>query len=355
MKTQQQTKCICILTLLCVCLSCNAAPIIDSLDSSVLEKSATLSGCPVPYTPDGYESSVLVYKDSLLIVTNQADGVNCPFLLEVFSLPNMKQTGSYLEFGGGDNQFFFIIPYLSGDKLLLNDVVKKSVTGIDLNAASGLMAEPSSFRQITFTSQKMTWYKDRILLLNPCYFEGNKGQSNNQPRTVATDTSMQWTAPKVPYFATNVTQGSLVVEPHTGKIAFLDGNASLVEFYSQVGTQPVKKVTGPDYSVPEYLIIEAGAESKTVLISKNATSFYVDAVSDNQRIYAAYRSITDGENDYLFCFDWDGNLLKSYKLNGQVKNLSLSADGKAIYVWHNKVDEKKPAESDRLYLYQLIN
>src|SRR5574344_1351995 len=216
----KQIKIIYLLTIMCVLISCKTSNVIDSINISALEKSDSLFGSPISYIADGFESSVYVYNDSFIIVFNQADGTKCNDIIEVFNFKNMTPTMSYLEFGNEDGKFFYVLPYWSKDKLLLNDIVKKQIMVTNLSHNSDFIVDSSSPHQINFSVQGMTWYKDRLVLLNPCYFEDGKGGSNNQPRLVATDVSLQWTAPNVKYFSSNVTQGSLLAESQKNKIAF---------------------------------------------------------------------------------------------------------------------------------------
>ena len=66
---------------------------------------------------------------------------------------------------------------------------------------------------------------------------------------------------------------------------------------------------------------------------------------------AAYRHVDSPDYDYIFRFDWDGNILGTYRLDCKVRTLSMSADGKSVYVWADVGGDRAAA---RLYCYDLL-
>ena len=70
----------------CAAVSCRAQAFSDVLENDLLENAVRLSPRVLEYVPDGFESSVYVWRDSLAIVLNTADGKECMNILEVFRI-----------------------------------------------------------------------------------------------------------------------------------------------------------------------------------------------------------------------------------------------------------------------------
>ena len=73
----------------CAAVSCRAQAVSDVLENDLLENAVRLSPRALEYVPDGFESSVYVWRDSLAIVLNTADGNECMNILEVFRIPSI--------------------------------------------------------------------------------------------------------------------------------------------------------------------------------------------------------------------------------------------------------------------------
>ena len=304
----------------CAAVSCRAQAVSDVLENDLLENAVRLSPRALEYVPDGFESSVYVWRDSLAIVLNTADGKECMNILEVFRIQDWSVLGTALPYGSGAGEFFYMQSALGGDSLILFDIV-------------------------------ITGYDDRILMLNPRYFEDSSGHSNRQPRLAVTDISWQWTVPETEYFPTNVTQGSLAADAARGRVFFFDGNSSMAELYDGDLSRPVRIMTGPDFSAPEYVFVPGNEGVVSVYRKADPAASYVCAASDGSQVLAAYRHVDSPDYDYIFRFDWDGNILGTYRLNCRVRTLSLSADGKSVYVWADTGGDRAAA---RLYRYDLL-
>lgn len=336
----------------CTAVSCRAQVVSDVYGTDVLEEAVRLSPRVLEYDPDGFESSVYVWRDSLVIVLNRADGKECMDILEVFRIQDWSMLGTSLPYGSGAGEFFYMQSALSGDCLILFDIVKKQFVVLKPDAQrKDWLEDIRPTAAVSYVAQAFTGYGDRMLMLNPRYFEDSNGHSNRQSRLAVTDTSWQWTVPETEYFPTNVTQGSLVADAERGRVLFFDGNSSTAELYDEDISRPVRVMTGPDFSAPAYVFVPENEGVVSVYRKADPTAHYVCAASDSSQVLAAYRHVDSLDYDYIFRFDWEGNLLGSYRLDCRVRTLSLSADGKSVYVWADTGGDRVAA---RLYRYVLL-
>lgn len=336
-------------SLLITATSCRAQTVSKVYDSRIIENVTRLSPEVSGYVPDGHETSVYVWRDSLVLVLNHADGDKCKDVMETFLLEDFSPAGTYLPFGSGPGQFFYVLTALKGDSLVVFDIVKKQVLASSLGAAEeGRIMDTSSAVSVSYISQALAMYGNRLLLLNPRYFEGPDGRSNHQPLLVMTDTLLQWTVPGTEYFPTNVVKGSLAADPGKGKVFFFDSYSATACLYAGDMRRPLMQLLGPGLDKPEYMFVTGQDGTVSVYHESTPATHYVDAVSDGMQVIAAYRDGNGG--DFLFRFDWDGNLLDIFRLEGHVRTLSLSMDGSAVYVWEESVEENSAA---RLCRYRL--
>ena len=214
----------------CAAVSCRAQAVSDVLENDLLENAVRLSPRALEYVPDGFESSVYVWRDSLAIVLNTADGKECMDILEVFRIQDWSILGTALPYGSGGGEFFYMQSALGGDSLILFDIVKKQFVVLDPDARrKDWLEDIRPTAAVSYVAQAFIGYDDRVLMLNPRYFEDSSGHSNRQPRLAVTDTSWQWTVPETEYFSTNVTQGSLAADAERGRVFFFDGNSSMAD------------------------------------------------------------------------------------------------------------------------------
>ena len=214
----------------CAAVSCRAQVVSDVLENDLLENAVRLSPRALEYVPDGFESSVYVWRDSLAIVLNTADGKECMNILEVFRIQDWSVLGTALPYGSGAGEFFYMQSALGGDSLILFDIVKKQFVVLEPDARrKDWLEDIRPTAAVSYVAQAFIGYDDRVLMLNPRYFEDSSGHSNRQPRLAVTDTSWQWTVPETEYFSTNVTQGSLAADAERGRVVFFDGNSSMAE------------------------------------------------------------------------------------------------------------------------------
>lgn len=336
----------------CAAVSCRAQAVSDVLENDLLENAVRLSPRALEYVPDGFESSVYVWRDSLAIVLNTADGKECMNILEVIRIQDWSMSGTALPYGSGPEEFFYMQSALCGDSLILFDIVKKQFVVLEPDARrKDWLEDTRPTAAVSYVAQAFTGYDDRILMLNPRYFEDSSGHSNRQPRLAVTDTSWQWTVPETEYFSTNVTQGSLAADAERGRVFFFDGNSSMAELYDGDLSRPVRIMTGPDFSAPEYVFVPGNEGVVSVYRKADPAARYVCAASDGSQVLAAYRHVDFPDSDFIFRFDWDGNILCAYRLDCKVRTLSMSADGKSVYVWADVGGDRAAA---RLYCYDLL-
>ena len=125
----------------------------------------------------------------------------------------------------------------------------------------------------------------------------------------------------------------------------------MAELYDGDLSRPMRIMTGPDFSAPEYVFVPGNEGVVSVYRKADPAARYVCAASDGSQVLAAYRHVDSPDYDFIFRFDWDGNILCAYRLDCRVRTLSMSADGKSVYVWADAGEDRAAA---RLYRYDLL-
>lgn len=142
--------------------------------------------------------------------------------------------------------------------------------------------------------------------------------------------------PKIPVDVTDTTflnmgfQNFSAISPNGKMLANIVPNSEILEGFSFENNH-IKNTFSKHWSMKPFGLIQDGPVSG-VSHSSQATGFKNLAVNDNH-IYCVYSNVPLEDNkdlaaygEFLFCFDWKGNVKKVYKLNWPLRTIVVSED-----------------------------
>ena len=131
----------------------------------------------------------------------------------------------------------------------------------------------------------------------------------------------------------NVSQGTIQINPSKNRIVYMSKNDDIMEIYDNA-LNPKKRIIGPRLFDLKY-----GGEEKDPAAKGEITYTYLRSCSDENYYYAAYlgqvfpvaffsgSSIYNLDTSFVMQFDWDGTLVKCYRLPFVPRSLFVK-DGK---------------------------
>lgn len=289
----------------------------EVLGQDVKETALRISPDAVYELPDSlYSYYAIVCDGRYAVCAMETDDYSA----EVFDLRTGEVSGRFLHYGNGPQEVLFPQYYMNGDTLYVNDVSKKKLYAVPARTLPE--ASIATTYDVEFMSSSILPYKGQLLALNPYYFKNDKMGIDNGERMLFLSDGKEKPYDESKMFAMNVVQGKLLYSSDSETIVYADGTEPLVVFFDS-GLEPFKTVRGPvDYDVK---YIEAAGELAFV---GTACTSYLSACADDRYVYLLYegqeRSVSDDDVDwehsdhdqYVFQFDWEGNFVESYVLEG---------------------------------------
>lgn len=285
-----------------------------------------------------YAKEFLVYDDSILIVLNKkhTDG----FFLEFYNLSHQKSMRKMYRLGNGPTEMLSAKIYLNKDTLNVTDYVKGQVAFVNMDSVvKNPLYNPLPIKHQVNGSYHAIAYKDSFLLENPyCFADKRIGIEQNAPRFIVTDGKRPYTyATNYKYYTRNVVAGSIISNYFKQKIVYACMNSSRIEIYD-TALRLQKIIEGPirleaDYSVSnEY-------DNNEVIFKTNIPYAYLDYCVDDDYLYLTYfgdvlphnRNMKDYPN-WILKYDWEGNLIKSYFLDGYILAISKGSAKECLYI-----------------------
>lgn len=138
-------------------------------------------------------------------------------------------------------------------------------------------------------------------------------------------------------------QGPFVTNPSKTKVVYAVTSADIIHFYD-VSADDIKIIKKHEGSYPDYTPYEEGT---SVGATQNATSnlWYISAAATDQFVYLLYsgRSVAQHpmsfwSSEEVHVYDWDGNMVKKYKLDAPCTTLCVSPDDKKLWATANLPD-----------------
>ena len=295
-----------------------------------------------------------VYKDTILLVMN-AENPN-PTLLKIMNLSTMQVINNFYPKGNGPYEILGMSGFVDHNQLLVMDIFSERVSIFNIDSA---LINGESYKPKMFTPNDYSWVtscvlSDSILLVKNRWYVEDAGQFNTNDRTPE-------------FYFYNLNGGREYEFVHNSELfnstanACLVANPKLKQIFCAYNRWPKfklldyelkveKTIYGPD----DFFAVEYGESVRGGELVVYDYNVYSEDIAANdeyifvynkrskqipEESFASPTDVTEAcielsiENGELFQFDWDGNLVGRYKVDGNAfYTLSLSEqDPKLIY------------------------
>ena len=247
------------------------------------------------------------------------------YVLELESMESKKNTKSFVKYGKEKDELLLASASRGREQLLLHDLLQGKIMVVDIDRAVKDDSYQPETLPCNIVSQEIIPANERELYyLNPYSWEAGA------PRFYRSDQKGQESRHrKGKKNGFSVINGELVFNKEQHKVAFADRFNPDIEIWTDKG------ILLHRIRVDE----ERTAEIQEVDINGVKDYFFVNSIpccfssanGDDSVLVAAYQN-AQGES-CIFVLDWDGALLRSFRVPGNVMEVSLSSSGKAIYCW----------------------
>ncbi len=258
---------------------------------------------------------------------------------EVYDLATGTMAGRLLHYGNGPGEVLFPRYSVNCDTIYVNDFSRKKLHSIPISSLPS--GKVSKTYDVEFMSASYFPHRGSLVALNPYWFSDEEtGIDNGEPLLFRSD------GKEIPYdtdkvFSLNVTQGELLSSPDGERIMYARMSEPYVVFLDG-DLRTVREVHGPMDCKARYVEGAGGLG-----FWGSSCHSYMSSCADAESVYLLYegveRSLRDDSIDwdhsphdlYVFRFDWDGELVSSYVLDGVtsvVTNLSSGPVPGTLYV-----------------------
>ena len=322
------------------------------LDESVLSEAVPLQIADAWYPVDSiYSSHFYVFADTILIVENIRMAGH---FLDFYHIPTQSLIAEKLSYGEGPGEWLFAQIYNEGNALHAIDYVNARFCYLDIEKvlrSPQYMPELIPYPRNVITSPPVM-LGDSVFCVNPFHYVNRRMRIDQQPPRFygvekgcrQIDIPMDFD-----YMTVNVGQGTTGSSDEQGKLFFASHETSTIEFYDS-SLKLLKKVCGP-LSLPEAnLSVSTNKKGHREVCYKRNNMFYTydQYTACNDRLYFLYKGVCgtwdeiDNSPSYILCFDWDGNLLESYRSPVPIKSLSASRKEHGTFYATVKDEEDNP-------------
>lgn len=305
------------------------------LDRSIMDTANVLisetSSFRVPITT----GNLYVWRDSIAVVIHKK-GSRRKFL-ELYNINSGRLINSYFHEGNGPDEILECISTYNNDTVLLEDIQKHNLAIIPLDSMLNIKYKPTLVRT-DVKSQRIWPYKGKLLGVNPnCFTDKRQRIQNGGNRFIISDSNFVYSEKeRYKYDTYNLTSAGIIIGYSQNRIIYYSQVYPVIEIYD-TGLNLLKKIEGPDLPHdPEYFLY-----GDFYYVFKNEVPHaYTYHCCDSSFFYLAYigeYSSYQGKkvedlNSWIFKFDWDGNFIESYHIDTYIETLSVSDDGKVLYI-----------------------
>ena len=275
------------------------------------------------------------YKDSILVVLNTP--VKDGFFLELANLCTKEKYGSFIHYGNGPAEMLNVNAVLNNGRMLVRDFAKYQIARFDVDSALAnisYVCAPVRFSNNAGSPFVNFLDDNRLIMLNPYYFENPEMKiSNGESRFIVGDAGSKFTLlseGSKKYYSYNVEQGDIIVNNEEDRVIYASLFSPRVEIYD-CQLNPLKLLTGPDDMDIRYAIEDGSVCFYDIPYA------YMGSAEAEDGFYLLYIGEFLGDEDYqkmqsyIFKFDWDGNVLKSYHCGQYLNSISISSEDDVFY------------------------
>lgn len=327
----------------------------SGIDTIILTTSFEESSRPVSSTHINLEKEFIyakqyyIYNDSILIVVNKPSRENK--FIELWNMKGHNIVGSYFTLGNGPGEMLLVQARLDGNTLIVRDIQKGQVSFLEIDSI--LFNDNYEVKVIKHEMMTPDINRDQfgnLIYENPFCFTNKEYSIDNDvnSRFLIGDESFQDKSINNYRFNTfNISQGILVSKSDKSKYFHCSYYHPYIEIYDK-NLMMLRKI-----------IIDDDDLKKQEFITTNSENSSFTNVAFSTTIPYAFRGICASENyvfvsyigklyaptladltspypksintSYIMKFDWDGNLIDSYKYDGYINSISIGSDESTIY------------------------
>ena len=274
--------------------------------------------------------------DDILVVQNYVNSDR--HLLEFVDMNTMKIQRQALMVGNGPGEVINAIIINSGKYLNVDDFMKSRFAKIDVAAYLNDKESVITFRDYSFDSQRLDFWKDgRYICINPYRFINKKLKINqNEPRFLLIDGNDDIPHKNGQVDATRINYGDILINEKSRKVCYVSHETPAIEFYDSA-LKHLSTLSGPDDLAPKYSV-----KNNNVDYDGDFVQGYIGSCYNDNNIWLAYQgrmlNLTEllknngnveNADTYIFKLDWDGNIKDSFlvRKDKKIKSMSIGPDG----------------------------
>lgn len=267
--------------------------------------------------PESPGVSIHIFKDYICKLFFKDD--SAPMRFEIWNLDDDRQLYRYDT--QSDNLLFPIGTWSNGH-LTINDSVTEKILLFNIDDAVKDMDYTPEKKVSHISSPRIIPWNKRLVFLNEYSYKDNIQR--------VCFTTRDWTYRennKYDFNSANVIHGELITNIINSKIAYVPDNNNTIEILDSKGK---KEVLIHLYHETRQEIASFDHNGTTIYAFKSpAVECFSSACGGLNTFIAGF--IDDDRNYSIAVFDWEGCLLGIFKVNGEIKDISLSEDEKDIY------------------------
>ena len=307
------------------------------MDNEVLNNSKTIGIDSIRLPQEFiYAQSFFVYKDSILIVQNKkAENV---YFLEFYNLYSQEKVTELFRYGNGPQEMLAAKINISNDLLIVDDYVKKEVAFIPIDSVLKNKRYIPEIQEYYVDARSVVpHFDEKILVDNPNYFSDPnlKIETENEPRFLLY-TSKEFQNLQIKqgkYYTRNVSAGTIIPNYDHDRILYFNYHLSEIEVYNTQLTLK-KHLLGPNQLDANYTVID-----NELIFKKVIPYSYWQYCCDKNYIYIIYvgelwnvETVNFQQlHEHILKFDWDGNLIQTYKVPCFINNISMGKENEYLY------------------------
>ena len=285
--------------------------------------------------PSGQREKVFVIEGQICSIYERG---RSNYVLEIMPLRDTSHAIKLIQYGSDPGEMMLVDCSASDSKILIRDIVQNTYTVINIKQVLDDSSYSIEMLPMTLLTQEMVPFNnDKILYLNQGSFR------SKEPRFYIIGTQEQGhKLSKNGRKSLNVLDGALLHNPENNRIAFVHLYSPIIELYNAQNKRLLSSASISRSEEAEVVYVSTDSINQYLFANKVIICF-MTATSDNERIVAAYRDEQD--RSHILSFDWEGNLLGGFIVEGEVWSVSLYND--YIYCW------ERGKEQDMLVQYKL--
>ncbi|WP_126246221.1 hypothetical protein [Chitinophaga rhizosphaerae] len=307
----------------------------------------TLSGVEVPLEfPGKRPLQFNIVRDSLAMITFWESDA---YFVDVVNLHNGRLIRQIARRGEDSAAFVSCAiryPNPADNYFTIHDITKQRVTKLVIDSMlAGNDYQGTYYNLPSFAKSPALYGSDTLVLFNSYYLKPGKSPMNPNSKSPVLFLPVANTGEeecmridslmKPAFFTSNVSGGETLINLEKNLMWVVDNYRDQIVIYRDKD-KVVKRMTGPDNIRPDY---EQHSDSSVYFKDAEYYRAYYPGACTDRHVYLLYLGVqainlnaTRVERPVaVLQFDWDGNLVRQYKVNEYLYNISISPDEQYLY------------------------